>query len=106
MMKEHYRQGDLLIERIEALPAGAEKCKPVKGRIVLALGEATGHDHSIQADKADWWKADRGSDQFVQVRRATQLVHQEHSAIDLAPGTYRVRRQREYSPGAIRQVAD
>ena len=37
----------------------------------------------------------------------TTLDHQEHGSIVLAPGDYRVTRQREYQPGELpRQVAD
>lgn len=104
----HYRQGDVLIERVETIPSNAVKQK-VAGRIILAHGEVTGHHHSIEvddADPADWWKSADGSEQFVCLSKAGQVVHQEHGAVDLAPGNYRVRRQREYSPEAIRNVAD
>jgi hypothetical protein len=33
-------------------------------------------------------------------------VHEEHGAIPLPRGWYRVVRQREYTPGAVRIVAD
>ena len=97
-----YRQGDMLIERVAKTKG--EPQKPVDGRIILAYGEATGHHHSIEADAADWWKD--GEDQFVEVRRATQVTHQEHAPIALSPGKYQVRRQREYHPQEIRRVAD
>lgn len=103
-MNEHYRQGDLLIEKIAAVPEGAEKQKAVNGRIVLALGEATGHDHSLEANGVDWFA--QGTDQFLRLRQHTSVVHQEHAPIVLSPGIYRVQRQREYSPEAIRTVAD
>ena len=104
-MNEHYRQGDVLIERVDVVPQAAVKQQVKRGRIVLAVGEATGHDHSIAADRADWWLLP-GGDQFVRVRQKTSLVHQEHGPIVLNLGIYRVRRQREYSPQAIRNVAD
>lgn len=107
-----YRQGDVLIERIESIPNDAIRQKPSK-HIILAHGEATGHHHSILGRDADWWKdgnkpTEDGTvaDQFVTVKCATALEHQEHAPVTLEPGHYRVRRQREYSPEAIRNVRD
>lgn len=78
--------------------------------IILAHGEATGHHHSLalaEPDSADWWKQDTAGDtQFVELRGRASLVHQEHAPIELAPGKYRVTRQREYSPKEVRRVAD
>lgn len=101
-----FRQGDVWIERVKEFPAGLNKQTPIGGRVILAYGEVTGHHHSVDADAADWWKVDGDTDQFITVKLATELLHQEHSPIPLAPGNYRVRRQREYSPEAIRNVAD
>ena len=102
--KSMYRQGDVLIERVARIPADAKKQK-AKGRIILAHGEATGHHHSVDIDAADWWKRDNGT-QFLEVEEAAAVEHQEHGTITLPPGKYRVSRQREYSPEAIRNVAD
>lgn len=102
--KTQYRQGDLLIEIINNVPKDAvprPKCKS----ILLALGEATGHHHTLELDDpADWWKI--GDETVVQVTKAARVTHQEHGAIALPPGTYKVRRQREYTPEAIRHVQD
>lgn len=102
-----YRQGDVLIEQIAALPAAVQERKPSKGRIILALGEATGHHHALEErDAADWWKTEGTEEQFLDVKTATEVTHQEHAPIVLPPGSYRVHRQREYTPEAIRNVAD
>lgn len=103
--KTIYRQGDVLIERVRHISKELTKQVPIGGRIILAHGEATGHHHSVDAHKADWWK-DAAGEQFVTVHEPTEVVHQEHAPIALPPGRYRVRRQREYSPEAIRNVAD
>ena len=102
------RQGDVLIERIAKLP---EKLTPVlreNGRVILAHGEATGHAHAISAEDCDLFQSESETGvTFLEVRQAiAALVHDEHTEIELPPGTYRVRRQREYSPEAIRNVAD
>ncbi len=101
-----YRQGDVLIERVPSIPTNVTKAPPENGRIILAHGEATGHHHSIDMRDADWWKGTGVPAQFIEVKKATEVVHQEHGPIALPPGKYRVRRQREYSPEAIRNVAD
>ncbi|MFD0592628.1 hypothetical protein ACFQZ4_08715 [Catellatospora coxensis] len=43
---------------------------------------------------------------FLLIEGYGRLVHEEHGPIALAAGAYRVVRQREYFPGAIRPVAD
>jgi hypothetical protein len=74
--------------------------------MVLALGEATGHAHAIAAPG----ELLRDSDPFVpdhlHLPSGGRLVHEEHATISLPKGWYRVIRQREYVPGAVRVVAD
>ena len=106
MTQKIYRHGDVLIRRVGAIPKTATPQKPEAGRIILAHGEATGHHHSLEADAADWWKAADSDEQFINITKATEVVHQEHSKIPLPPGKYSVTRQREYTPQAIRNVAD
>jgi hypothetical protein len=100
-----YRQGDVLIEQVSKLPGGLKLQKAENRRIILAHGEATGHHHSLDVDSADWWKTESG-EQFLSVKTETLVEHQEHAPISLPPGDYRVRRQREYTPEAIRNVQD
>lgn len=93
---------------VEAIPKGATKLKHF-GKVTVAHGEATGHHHTIEADKADWWKDADSSDQFVDLtkeKQAKKLVHQEHAPATVAPRKHIVRRQREYSTDLIRRVAD
>ena len=107
-IKTHYRQGDVLIERIPSLPANAKKMARENGRVILAHGEVTGHAHAITDKHADLYSAvDSGDVTFLEITEAVAaLEHDEHATITLEPGTYRVTRQREYSPEAIRNVAD
>ncbi|CAE6713637.1 hypothetical protein R75461_01178 [Paraburkholderia nemoris] len=109
------RQGDVFCELIEGfvIPSDAKEVDPTGDRITLALGEATGHHHSIFAEAgvipAKLW--DVGAERFLQVMQKTTLQHQEHGAIPLTPGVYRISKfgagtQREYSPEEIRSVAD
>ena len=104
MRKRMYRQGDVLIEQVAKIPKEAIK-QSAKDRIILALGEATGHHHSVDIDAADWWKQADGA-HFLDVPKEARVTHQEHDTITLPAGRYRIRRQREYTPEAIRNVAD
>lgn len=107
-----YRQGDVLITRIPAAPANLTPRPRDNGRVILAYGEVTGHAHAIADTETephaaifDDPTATDGS--FVMlVETDTGLVHEEHGRIDLAAGAYRITRQREYTPEAIRNVAD
>lgn len=108
------RQGDVLVERIDggSIPVGATEI-PSNGRVILAYGEVTGHCHAVYPESgvlpAKLW--DAGAERFLQVMSATTIQHEEHGAIPLTPGIYRVSKfgdgtQREYSPEEIRSVAD
>lgn len=108
---ETLRQGDVLLTRVDAVPKGARDIT-TEGRIVLAEGEVTGHAHAVYepitketpTGKARMW--DAGVERFLQVVETTALRHEEHAAIPLEPGIYRIGLQREYSPEEIRRVAD
>jgi hypothetical protein len=101
-IKTQFRQGDVLIESVTGLPDDAKK---VSGRVILAHGEATGHAHEIDEDSAEAWKRDAQT-VAVRVKKLTEVKHQEHAPIPVKRGNYRITRQREYSPEAIRNVAD
>jgi hypothetical protein len=98
MTAKHYRQGDILFTRIEELPEGLTERKSR----VIAEGEATGHHHRL----LDGRLLEGTQGLFLAIVVATQVVHQEHGPILLEPGYYRVTRQREYTPEAIRTVMD
>ena len=102
-MSKQYRQGDVLLVKVDALPDGAV-AQEVDGRIVLAYGEVTGHAHAVGLEGAMLYKSN-GED-LLKVHKATALVHEEHSPIALDPGVYKVVRQREYTPQEIRRVSD
>lgn len=63
---KHYRQGDVLIERIALIPSTAVKQKRAK-RVILAHGEVTGHHHSFATADVDRFAGDDGAE-FFQVR--------------------------------------
>lgn len=117
MKNTHYRQGDVLIERIATIPTTAKKQAATK-KIILAHGEVTGHHHALTvSDPADWWKEGEiapslekpstlAGEIFVALPAGGAVTHDEHSKIELPAGNYRVTRQREYSPEEIRNVQD
>ena len=102
-MKEHYRQGDVLLIRIDRIPAGTTEV--ARRHLVLAEGEVTGHAHRIESESAVMLTTAESAT-FVRLSKKAQLIHEEHAAIDLPAGTYKVIRQREYTPTEIRRVAD
>jgi hypothetical protein len=99
-----FRQGDVLLVRVGAMPAEGRILGPEAGRLILARGEATGHHHSVAAEDASLIEAAEGV--FLRIMSVTPLEHQEHAAIWLEPGVYRVVRQREYTPREIAWVRD
>jgi hypothetical protein len=98
-----YRQGDVLIRRIDRLP----KKKPVQ-RVngILAYGEVTGHSHQVEdITKAEVLEIESGL--YLRVgEEGVRIVHEEHNPISLPAGNYEVVIQREYTPEEIRNVAD
>jgi hypothetical protein len=105
----HARQGDVLIESIESLPANRKKLPREHGRVVLAHGEVTGHHHSLSAENVSLFETvDQAGVTFLEVQEAmAELTHQEHDTINIEPGVYKVTRQREYvAPDIVRNVAD
>jgi len=99
-MPLHYRQGDLLFLWQETRPAVDLNARQ---SLVIVAGEATGHAHRLQAGTI--LEAPDGT-LFLDIPQTTQVVHEEHGPIILAPGLWLVVRQREYSPEAIRTVTD
>lgn len=98
------RQGDVLLIPVRSIPRSATAQK-TKGRIVLAHGEVTGHAHTVDAHQATLSIAEGGVT-YLTVEQLTEVQHQEHAPVTLQPGKYKVVRQREYTPEAIRNVAD
>jgi hypothetical protein len=99
------RQGDVLLVPCDA-PASTRPVKRVNGAFVLAEGEVTGHSHRIYEDTCTLVSAEEANDLFLMVYGDVALVHDEHSALTVPPGTYRVTLQREYRPDEIVRVQD
>lgn len=100
------RQGDVLIIPAK-LPKTAVPLQGGSDRLILAEGEATGHAHAIKSERAALFRDPKLMAMFLTVtEEPVALEHDEHAPVMIPPGTYEVRRQREYTPEAIRNVAD
>lgn len=134
-MDKHYRQGDILLIKIDELPPLPLKEK--KSKVVLE-GEVTGHAHKLEGkakilevaeriantpfDSSGMITWDRFTltahlDNFASGPRSqiigyavvdspAELTHEEHKTITIPAGKYQVRRQREYDEKEIRFVED
>ena len=110
---EIYRQGDVLLIPVNAVPDGVKKVRRTKRGLVLAEGEATGHAHAILDRGASLYELVSSSDveemrrRFLHVEcEGIALVHDEHATIHVPSRVYEVLQQVEYEPRALRTVAD
>lgn len=101
-----YRQGDVLLVATGRPTADLTEVQREGDRIVLAHGEATGHAHAIDSINAVLLMDAVTLDRYLDVRAPVIIGHEEHSPIELPGGFYHVRRQREYRPEGLRNVAD
>lgn len=62
-----HRQGDVMIARVDELPAGLKKVPTKAGRIVLALGKANNRSHVIQ-DTGSELLQDKDGNRFLRVK--------------------------------------
>ncbi len=109
MKSDMYRQGDVLIRRVKAIPSTA-KIEPFRDRVVLAHGEVTGHAHAFYTDRVRMFRdsgAGSGGTTFIRVEDGgADLKHEEHATIAVPAGDFEVIQQSEYHPEAIRSVQD
>jgi hypothetical protein len=79
MKNEQMRQGDVLVTRIDRLPAKATPKAREGGRVVLAYGEVTGHAHAIMEPEALLY--DFGDEMFLEADGTVTLRHEEHAPV-------------------------
>ena len=100
------RQGDVMVERVDAIPTGVTPVKRTKRGVVLAEGEVTGHAHRIPSRYAKLYRTEEDQ-RFMRVTAPVALNHEEHTTVKIPPGNYRVHIHAEYVPGELpRQVED
>jgi hypothetical protein len=108
------RQGDVLLRSTPATPSAQATVITDQGRTILAYGEVTGHAHEVIPDTplvgdavpAQQLFEEPNGTRLLVVRHPATLRHEEHGPLAVAPGHYHVIRQVEYTPEAIRNVAD
>ena len=100
------RQGDVMLKRA-SVPADAKKT----GLRPVALGERTGHHHSLMAnselpveDLVEMYEKDGVT--YVRVAGDVSLVHQQHKAARVEPGDWVYVPQVENSDWGTRPVVD
>ena len=91
-------QGDVLIKGIDKLP----KSLKLKKDNVLVHSDSTMHDFTLKSGKTF---VDKNGNLFLEVPRATQVVHtMDHDPLDLPKGFYKVVRQREHLFGDLERI--
>lgn len=113
MTREMMRQGDVLLVPVDVIPESATPAERDEAdRIVLAVGEKSGHAHAIRAQGVTAFRAENVAEDpsnralidFIMVGGSgARLDHEyidarkaDHDPIELAPGAYRVVQQRNY----------
>ena len=87
------QQGDVLIKRINGLPAKAKEMKELKTN-VLKEGEFTGHAHRIAAGQYKLYEHKKNM--ILLALTMLKIQHEEHNLINLPPGEYIVDSVKEY----------
>src|SRR5690349_11518098 len=88
-----WRQGDILIEAVDAIPRTAG----LLVHRIIAEGAATGHRHAVEQARGVQLYV-HGGNHYLDVDCASaRIVHPEHAPIVLPTGMYRIWRQREWT---------
>ena len=96
-MRQQKQQGDVLFLAIDELPVDAKPVKMRNGKYILAEGEATGHNHCIEAENGVELFEKDGT---LFLRNSVPVItrHQEHHEVSLEEGIWEVGRVSEIDP--------
>ncbi len=86
----YYQQGDVLIKKVAHTIGEFKKVSSY----VLAEGEVTGHCHTLLGNNFSVLEKD--GKVFVKINETSEVIHQEHSNINILPGEYEIQKVREY----------
>lgn len=100
------QQGDVLIIQESSLPEDCKKINRSAKGYILAEGEVTGHAHVIE-EEIKFYKDKQGR-LFFKAEKTVTVKHEEHEAISVSPGIYRIDIVQEYDHFAeeARKVVD
>lgn len=105
-------QGDVYFIRVSDNTTldGYKEVPPESGMLIVTHSE-TGHHHVMDPTHARMFQASENEyDSILVIDRPTSLDHKRtfdtHESIMFDSGTYKVRRQREYTPEGFRRVED
>lgn len=99
---EGVAQGDLWIKRIakKDVPSGLKSVERKHGKLIVAYGEATGHNHAVEeVDDVQVLQDLRDLEKkyiVVGGKAEAHLTHDEHDSHTFEPGAYVVTGQREH----------
>lgn len=88
------QHGDVLLKKMAKLPKGVVEVPRVDGLLILAEGEATGHHHMVVDKTAVLWELN--GNLYLEVTETVTITHEEHKALPIPTGIYRVGRVKEY----------
>lgn len=99
-MKEIYRQGDIILEKVEAIPADVI---PVDRKLEIK-GE-TGHAHIMTGTVLK--SPISPVEEYIEVGQGGALmIHPEHPTLPVPAGFYRIKRVRTFTPSKIIDATD
>jgi len=94
--EEAYRQGEILIFKLPKKMHGGIVSYGLKPKPdnVIREGEESGHEHKVEGDaQLSLFNEDEG---IIEVgKEGAKVTHPEHKDIDLTPGKYVVKTQKE-----------
>jgi len=90
-LKMNIRHGDVEIIEVKEIPKEAIL---QEGRKTIAEGETTSHKHVI--DIGDLFETKNG-ELYLDVKKLTEVSHEEHKTVAIPKGKYRVIIKRQYN---------
>lgn len=88
------QHGDVLIQEVKELPEGCREITRDHGRLILARGEFTGHNHVITAEPATLYELK--SELYLEVTEPVVITHEEHKPMTVPTGIYKIGQVLEY----------